>query len=74
MNQRRLLPWLLLFLAAGCLPVEPPVIDPPTPPVLTAKQRQKVMYEALKERGRIVDPNTTRRPTGLIYPGLERTP
>ena len=41
---------LLLLLLVGCVPVKPPVVDPPEPPVLTM-QRQKRLMEEFKLTG-----------------------
>ena len=42
---------LLLLLLVGCVPVKPPVVDPPEPPVLTMTQRQKRLMEEFKLTG-----------------------
>ena len=42
---------VLVLLAIGCLPIDPPVVDPPVPPVLTMKQRQKLLVDEYKESG-----------------------
>jgi len=48
---------LILFLAVAvaivvsCLPIKPPVVDPPEPPVLTMKQRQKLLQDEFKKTG-----------------------
>ena len=42
---------VLVLLAIGCLPIDPPVVDPPIPPVLTMKQRQKLLMDEYKESG-----------------------
>jgi len=42
---------VLVLLAIGCLPIGHPVVDPPVPPVLTMKQRQKLLVDEYKESG-----------------------
>ncbi|HET6454180.1 MAG TPA: hypothetical protein VFI02_07235 [Armatimonadota bacterium] len=39
----------LLFL--GCVPIDPPVVEPPEPPILTMRQQQKLLMEGYKETG-----------------------
>ena len=39
---------VLVLLAIGCLPIGPPVVEPP---VLTMKQRQKLLVDEYKESG-----------------------
>jgi len=45
--------WLLLILLflVGCVPIDPPVVDPPEPPILTMTQRQKRLMEEFKLTG-----------------------
>lgn len=45
MKRRDALLIALLFL--GCVPIDPPVVDPPEPPVLTMRQQQ---FEWQKDR------------------------
>ena len=42
--------WLLIIvvLLAGCKPI---IVDPPEPPVLTIRQRQKALMEQYKQTG-----------------------
>jgi len=64
--------WLLLILllVAGCVPIDPPVVDPPEPPILTMRQQQVKWQADRKSHGTHVDPNTP--PSGFVYVGAER--
>jgi len=42
---------ILLLAAVGCVPIEPPVVDPPEPPILTMRQKQKVLMDRYKKTG-----------------------
>jgi len=59
--------WLLLILLllAGCVP---PVVEPPAPPVLTPRQRQKAHQDYRESQGP-VSPETEH--SGRIYVGAE---
>lgn len=59
----------IALLLSSCLPVEPPVIDPPAPPTLTMKQQQFKWQADRKNHGMHVDPNTP--PSGFVYLGAE---
>ena len=45
--------WLIVIavLLTSCVPIEPPVVEPPEPPVLTMRQRQKVLMDRYKRTG-----------------------